>query len=255
MTLDRVRCSGVDFSGLHFDEFSSFASEFDGCDFSETTFGTFSGGASGVGGTLFSGQTWPQSVYRNCVFRRTRFPQPVFLGNVRFEKCVFDRSRLRGMTWTQEAEFVGCTFLGRVREVNFWGLPVLHQWPPFEKVPLGRGRNEFTGNDFSRAEVEWVAFKHIDLDAQKWPGLPDHALLDRISERVPAVLKLVGSWPDTPHRKQAWSNLEFLAAGTREHGVDDKALVHRLVIGNRLPPELRDEVFKALGDDHRLIQQ
>ncbi|MED7924278.1 hypothetical protein SMD20_08545 [Nonomuraea sp. LP-02] len=51
--------------------------------------------------------------------RRTRFAEYTFFGNVRFERCVFDRSRLRQQTATFDAEFVDCVFIGRVRAMNF----------------------------------------------------------------------------------------------------------------------------------------
>ncbi|MFF0306862.1 pentapeptide repeat-containing protein [Streptosporangium sp. NPDC004379] len=269
VTFDRARLVNVDFSGMRFTDFSVHDSTFEGCDFSGAAFERLSLGLTGMprpeggmdrprsgfrplGAVLGrltpdrgtrvprSGADWPRSVFRDCVFRRTRFAPLTFFGNVRFENCTFDRSRLTGQTLTFEAEFVGCVFLGRVRNVNFWGRPSDH-----ERGRLGRDRNDFTGNDFTGAELDDVAFRHIDLRAQRFPGPPGHAILDRIGERVDAVLPLVERWPDPRHRETARSCLEFLADEAAEYN-DDEALVSPSRMGPKLPPALREELFEAL---------
>ncbi|MEV4296605.1 pentapeptide repeat-containing protein [Microbispora rosea] len=234
---DRARLVNVDFSGMRFADVIVERSEFAGCDFSGTAFDNLSMGA-GLRRT-WRGDRWPQSVFRDCVFRRTRFASLTSFGNVRFERCVFDRSRLRRQTFTTEAEFVGCVFSGRLRDVTFWGRPTGDQ------AALGRERNAFTGNDFTAAELDDVAFRHIDLHAQRWPGPPGYALLDRVSTRVRAVLPLVEAWPDPKHREEARFSLEFLAGNAVEHN-DDHAVVSPPDMGRRLPPALRQELFEAL---------
>lgn len=238
VTFDRARLVDVDFSGTRFAEFTVHDSEFEGCDFTGVVFERLSM-ATTCGQGTWDGVGWPQSVFRDCVFRRTRFPLSTHFGNVRFERCTFDRSRLRDQPHTFAAEFVGCVFLGRVRNVNFWGRPTQNQ------AALGRDRNDFTGNDFTGAELEDVAFRHIDLQAQRWPGPPRYALLDRISARVVAVLPLVEQWPDARHREKARLNLGFLA-DTALDGNDDQALVSPLDMGRKLPPALREELFEAI---------
>ncbi|WP_068927383.1 pentapeptide repeat-containing protein [Planobispora rosea] len=237
MIFDRARLVDVDFSGMRLAGFSVHNSTFEGCDLSGTAFDRLSMGATCVQGP-WDGVDWPQTIFRGCTFRRTRFPPLTFFGNVRFERCVFDRSRLRNQTSTSEAEFVDCVFLGRVREVNFWGRPTEHQ------TSLGRDRNDFTGNDFTGAELDYVAFHHIDLRAQRFPGLPGYALLDRISERVEKVLPLMERWPDARHREEAGFSLEFLADRALEQN-DDQALVSPADMGRKLPPALREELFEA----------
>lgn len=237
VTFDRARLVNVDFSGTRFADFSAHGSEFESCDFSGAVFERLSMGITRMGGR-WDGTGWPQSVFRDCVFRRTRFAPFTFFGNVRFERCVFDRSRLRDQTSTFEAEFVDCVFRGRVRNINFWGRPTDHQ------AALGRDRNDFTGNDFTGAELDYVAFHHIDLQAQRLPGPPGYALLDRVSERVEAVLPLVERWPDARHREEAGFSLEFLADSALEQN-DDQALVSPLEMGRKLPPALREELFEA----------
>lgn len=120
VTFDRARLVNVDFSGTRFAEFTVHGSEFEECDFTNAIFEQLSMGTTCVRGT-WDGAGWPQSVFRGSVFRRTRFAPSTFFGNVRFERCTFDRSRLRDQTSTFEAEFVDCVFLGRVRNINFWG--------------------------------------------------------------------------------------------------------------------------------------
>ncbi|MFD0474617.1 hypothetical protein ACFQ0B_45070 [Nonomuraea thailandensis] len=109
---------------------------------------------------------------------------------------------------------------------------------------LGRDRNDFSGNDFTAAELDNVSFRHIDLRAQRFPGLPGYALLGRITERARAVLPLVDNWPDDKHRQEARSALEFLA-DTARAWTDDQALVSPARLGRRLPPALREELFAA----------
>ncbi|GIH91651.1 pentapeptide repeat-containing protein [Planobispora siamensis] len=239
VAFDRARLMDVDFSEMRFTDFSVHNSTFENCDFSDTAFEQLSLGRIGMHGSR-DRIGWPQSVFRDCIFRRTRFAPRTFFGNVRFERCLFDRSRLRGQTATSEAEFVDCVFLGRVREVNFWGRPNDH-----DQAALGRNRNDFTGNDFTGAELEYVAFHHIDLQTQHLPGLPGYALLDRINERVNAVLPLIERWPDPRHRQVARFSLEFLADTAVEQN-DDHALVSPLNMGRKLPPALREELFEAL---------
>ncbi|WP_432926831.1 pentapeptide repeat-containing protein [Microbispora sp. CA-135349] len=240
---DRARLVNADFSGTRFADFSSHAGEFEGCDFSGAAFEYLSLGATAAEGT-WDRVSWPQSVFRDCVFRRTRFAPRTFFGNVRFERCVFDRARLRQQTFTTEAEFVDCVFSGRLREINFWGRP------PRDETALGRERNAFTGNDFTAAELDHVAFRHIDLHAQRWPGPPGYALLDRVSARVRAVLPLVESWPDERHREEAHFSLKLLAGRAVERN-DDHAVVSPPDMGRRLPPALREELFEAFRDTSR----
>ncbi|GAA3170634.1 hypothetical protein [Nonomuraea salmonea] len=228
---DRMRLVDVDFSAMRFVCFLSRGSEFDGCDFSGTAFDQLLLGAPGDGAVR------PQSVFRGCVFRRTQFPTLTAFGNVRFEGCTFERSRLRLQTNTHEAEFVDCVFAGPIRGVNFWGRPY-----DFDQAALGRDHNDFSGNDFTAARLDDVAFHHIDVRAQRFSG---HALLDRFTERAKAVLPLIDRWPDAEHRDMARLTLEFLIADAPER-IDDVALVSPADLGRKLPPALREELFAAL---------
>jgi len=157
--LERVRLTGVDLSRLRFDSFWAYDSEFVRCDFTRAVFGR-AGLAATTAEQRWDGRSWPVTAYRECDFTRTRLPPRAFLGNARFENCLFDSAFVRTAS-TQEAQFVGCTFRGRVK-ARFWGRPDGHL------DALGRDRNDFTGNDFTAADVTGVTFRDIDLGDQRF---------------------------------------------------------------------------------------
>ncbi|MBX6355481.1 MAG: pentapeptide repeat-containing protein [Micromonosporaceae bacterium] len=234
----RARMVDVDFSGLRFSHFVAYDSVFERCDFSRTAFDHASMGATGHGGRQWDGRTWPVTVYRECRFTRTRLLPDTFWGNARFERCVFDGARLRGFYATHEAQFVDCTFRGKIHDVNFWGTPTGHT------SALGRDRNAFTGNDFTGAELIGVSFRHIDLYAQRFPGLPGYAVLDRVDQRVAAALAAMTDWPaeiKTEAAEYLRISVEFAIAYNDGH-----ALVSHDWIGRRLPPDTRDQIFSLL---------
>jgi hypothetical protein len=126
VSIAHARMVDVDFSGLRFSSFGAHDSAFERCDFSRTAFDHASFGTTGYGGGRWDELTWPATVYRECVFARTRLLPQTFFGNARFEHCVFDRAHLRGLTFTHKAQFVECTFRGKIQDVNFWGTPTEH---------------------------------------------------------------------------------------------------------------------------------
>jgi uncharacterized protein YjbI with pentapeptide repeats len=228
----------VDFSGQTFESFSVHASTLEGCDFTSTSFEQLSLAATFHGGDQWDRRYWPQTVYRGCAFERTRFAEHTFWGNARMERCRFDRSRMRSMIFTQQVEFVECTFLGKIHGVNFWGRPTQHQ------AALGRTTNEFRGNDFTGARLTGVSFRHIDLRSQLFPGLPDYAVLDRMATRTAAALVTTAAWGDPAVARDAEFSLRFIANSAEEHG-DGWALVSPDSFGD-LPPERRQELFDLL---------
>jgi uncharacterized protein YjbI with pentapeptide repeats len=235
-----ARLVGVDLSGLDFAGFLAHDSVFERCDFTRASLGHVLFGATGYG---FRGRwderAWPRTVYRECVFTRTRIPPNAFFGNARFEGCVFDGARLRDQTSTGEAEFVDCTFRGKVQDVNFWGVPGHYT------EALARDRNEFAGNDFTGAELISISFRHIDLGAQQFPGLPGYAVLDRVDRRVAAALETIAEWPEGDHKRHAMWSLQFEADNAAKYN-DGHALVSREWIGMRIPPDRREEIFWML---------
>ncbi|MEU1244250.1 hypothetical protein ABZ388_28190 [Micromonospora parva] len=235
----QARMVGVDFSGLRFPSFLAHDSVFERCDFSRTAFDHVLFGATGYGGERWDELSWPETVFRECVFARTRIPPEAYFGNVRFERCAFDGARLRDLTSTHNAQFVGCVFRGKIQDVNFWGTTTERN------AALGRDRNAFSDNDFTGAELLNVAFRHIDLDAQRFPGLPDYAVLNRVDQRVEAALAAMADWPDDETKtKAAWS-LRFAADWAIKYN-DGHALVSRNWASRRLPPGVRDQIFWML---------
>jgi uncharacterized protein YjbI with pentapeptide repeats len=249
VSFERARLVQVDISDWTFESFRSFNSVFERCDFSRVTFESVALGSTGPAGTQWNHVAWPQSVYRDCVFERTRFGSDnTFFGNARFERCLFDRAKLRKMVFTQEVEFVDCEFRGKVQEVNFWGRP------KDRDMVLGRDRNEFRGNDFTQAELVWVAFNDIDLRAQTFPGLPNYALLDRFDERAAAALAIIETWPDEGVKEKLRFNLEFLAEGAGRNDRRDRLISRTGPELGKVPPDVRSRVFDLLVDQGHIQQ-
>lgn len=226
-----ARMVNVDFAAVQLSRLEVRSSVLEGCDFTRAAFDS-----------LDLGWGTGQSVYRDCLFRRTRFAAHTFWGNTRFERCLFDGARLRNMIQTFDAEFVDCVFRGKLREINFWGRPA----DGGPNRPPGRAPvNDFRGNDFTEADLAGVAFNGIDLRAQRFPGLPDYAVLDRMPERTDAVSALVDAWPDDETKRSALFSLRLEAELAAEHNAG-AALVSRTNFGYRLPPDVRSQLFDLL---------
>jgi hypothetical protein len=220
----------VDLAGQSFDWFGAYGGVFLRCDFSETTFQQFSVGHE------------KQTRFVECVFRRTRFPLAnTYFGDVRFERCVFDGARLRDLR-VDTAEFIDCTFRGRVWHTIFFGTPTGSTGRP------DRSRNEWRGNDFSAADLVDVDFRDIDLRAQRWPADHDeYALIDRVDDRVDAATAAAEQ-----HSDRALRALERLRTRKRDpHGF---VLVRRRELGRSLPPQVRDVLWARLVGDYSDVQ-
>jgi uncharacterized protein YjbI with pentapeptide repeats len=236
-----ARLTGVDLSGLRFAHFLAHDSVFDGCDFSNTAFDHPLFGSTTYG-RQWDGKSWPVTVYRNCTFTRTRFPPDTYFGNARFENCLFDRARWRTQTSTDVAQFVDCTFRGKLHDFRFWGR-IEPTWT--DVAALGRDRNDFTGNDFTGADLVYGDFRGIDLRAQRFPGPPGYALLDRVDRRVAAALDAIAGWPDDEKARIPTTTLTRHAAEALAEN-DGYALVSADWIGLRVPPDVRRRVFDLL---------
>lgn len=194
VVLEACRYEDVSFAKLRFDYFGSHGSTFDRCDFT----GARLRGSLGLGVV--------DSVYRECRFGRSDlrgiYPGP---GTARFERCSFENVRLKTFI-AHHAEFVECVFTGTVQGVMFWG----HGLSDAEQ----RYRNEFQGNDFSRAKLVDVGFAGgIDLLAQRLPHDPAHVFLDRWPERVAHARAEILRWTELDERRDALEMLEFFSTG------------------------------------------
>jgi hypothetical protein len=74
----------------------------------------------------------------------------------------------------------------------------------------GRGKNEFVGNDFREADLDDVAFRDIDLDAQLLPQGAEYIRLRGFQGRVKAVRKEVKTWPQEAARADAEEMLRLI---------------------------------------------
>jgi uncharacterized protein YjbI with pentapeptide repeats len=181
--------TGVDFGGIALAGFSALRSTFVDCRFDGIRFGRPPGlGRRG------------RSLYRNCSFRGVDFPRGAFIGQARFESCVF-QGRIN--EWFSFAgEFIDCTFGGEVARSKFSGRP----WGPSVEPPRVlepmRDRNEFRGNDFTRCELRDITFvRGIDIGAQRWPSSPKYVRLDRLHLRLARAREIITRWPEPDARR------------------------------------------------------
>lgn len=166
-----TRVSNVRFTGQRVFDFGAEGAEFINCTFVNCEF------ENGTLGYL------PGAVYANCDFVGIDF-QHVDPGVSRFDHCAFESGRVSGWRATA-AEFVGCSFTGRVVDSVFFGRPFGAYAKPLAGI---RTRNEFVGNNFSAAELEDVDFREgIDLDLQEWPHSDAYAVIHDWPARVAAI--------------------------------------------------------------------
>lgn len=125
------------------------------------------------------------TTYADCCFDEMSLSQSL-VGPARFERCSFERVNIRGLS-CDAAEFVECTFSGKLQRAYFNGTPS-EEW----RGVLHRAKNQFVHNDFSRAALTDVEFRTgIDLTAQKLPsderlyiyGARPREALQRLRER------------------------------------------------------------------------
>ncbi len=98
-----------------------------------------------------------------------------------FEGCRWDRHHLRNV------DLVDNVFLGVVESLTLWGRDV----PIVEGLLRPRPRpNEIRGNDFRRADLRGLALRaEVPVRDQLWPESPSCAVVDRVPERVAAILE------------------------------------------------------------------
>ncbi|MDQ6878464.1 MAG: hypothetical protein M3082_12390 [Candidatus Dormibacteraeota bacterium] len=243
--LERTRLESVDFSGLVFDHFYAAGASFIGCDFSDTRFAQLGFGQPQIqrswGWAIRPGDPrYAQTVYEACLFRKTRFdPDNTHFGNARFVRCVFDQSWLRNLIFTHTAEFLECRFVGKVIECNFWGDIEI----PDEPKRVGRTTNEFRGNDFREADLIWVGFHHIDLDAQQWPESGEYAIVADPQRRIEAGIDQAQATLSAEDMNHILPELNLLA---RLYNDERQVLVRRSELARRTPPHIQQKLWEFL---------
>jgi hypothetical protein len=235
----------VDFSGLDFELFYAAGANFVRCDFSDTSFFQLGFGQPQIQKDFMRSiavgdPRYPQTIYEDCVFRRTKFdPANTSFGSARFVRCLFDRAWLREIFGTRSAEFIDCRFVGKIVDCTFFGtIP-----DPDTAKRVGRNTNAFRGNDFREAELIWVGFREIDLDAQRWPESGEYAILTDPPRKIEAAIEkarrtLVGN-----HLEEVVSALTVLA---RIHAGERQALVKRWELSYQAPPKVQEELWDLL---------
>jgi uncharacterized protein YjbI with pentapeptide repeats len=240
----------VDFSGLDFDLLYAAGASFVRCDFSDATFFQLGFGQPQVQKDYLrpiavGDPRYPQTVYEDCIFRRTKFdPANTHFGNARFVRCLFDRAWLREMLFTHSAEFVDCRFVGKVVECNFFGTIS----DPDTVKRVGRRTNAFRGNDFREADLIWVGFREIDLDAQRWPESEDYAILTDPSTKIEAAIERARATLADNDLDQVLSALAVLA---RIHAGERQALLKRWELSLEAPAPLQQKVWDLLLPEPR----
>lgn len=190
VALDRATLADVDFRKVRFERFALSGCVFVNCDFRDIRFDRkFQ--------PLFASAR--QSVFRDCRFDGSdlRRMQP---SQARFERCSFEGAVIEKWSSTL-AEFVECTFAGPIVGSRFYGRP----WgTEIGRLDPRRARNEFRGNDFSRADLQETVFlMGIDVDAQRWPEGDEYVRMDRIHQRLTRAREEILRWKDLKARNAA----------------------------------------------------
>ncbi len=231
LMLSRATVRDADFSRVTFDQFAPEGCTFEHCDFGGQTLDRRYQ-------PLFSSRR--QSVFRDCRFDGADLTG-VRPGQARFERCSFANARIDA--WESfTAEFIDCTFAGRIVNARFYGRP----WGSgAERLDPARKTNAFTGNDFHSADLVGVIFIHgIDISKQRWPEGSQYVVLDRIHQRIAKARLGVLEWRDHRARQEA---LDMLQAASLLYA-------HQMtVIGRRVderwsaPPAVQERVWDALA--------
>lgn len=157
---------------------------------------------------------YPQTLFLECTFRGAVFQKGVSPFLARFERCSFDRAKIEEW-FTFCAEFVDCSFAGaRIIGSRFFGTPSeCYGWLQFRHR---RKRNEFSGNDFSEAELIDTMFSAgIDLDAQRLPTSPEYLRINDAQRRIAEARARIGSW-DAAAKREITSLLNALESESRD---------------------------------------
>lgn len=229
--LSRVTVRDADFRRVTFDQFAPEGCTFEHCDFSGQTLDRRYQ-------PLFSSRK--QSVFRDCRFDGADLAG-VRPGQARFERCTFADARIDA--WEAfTAEFVDCTFSGRVLNVRFYGKP----WGSHAgELDPARAVNTFTGNDFRKADLIGTLFIHgVDISKQRWPEGAQYVTLDRIHQRIARARLGVLEWRDHKARQEA---LDMLQAASLLYAHQMTVISRRVDERWTAAPAVQERVWDALG--------
>jgi uncharacterized protein YjbI with pentapeptide repeats len=226
-----VTLESEDYSNRTVDEWISIESRFTRCRFAKIR-------AKAV---KFAAGKQP-SVYVECIFDGSKLSE-ISAGPARFERCSFEKVTIKGIR-CHEAEFVNCTFSGRIEGGFFNGTPD----PEWQSI-LKRSRNEFIGNDFLRADLRDIDFRTgIDLTLQQLPHDPSKYLICLNPEpKLDALHRRFLSCRDLERREQAFIVLESLRSEVR----DGQAQL--FICKDSMEPfdeQLMEEIYAVLAEDN-----
>ena len=181
-----------------------------------------------------------QSVFRGCRFDGADLVR-ADPGQTRFEDCSFADAKIE--KWhAYTAEFVGCRFAGPLVQSKFYGRP----WGlGAQRLDPKRATNEFTGNDFSQADlVETIFIQGIRFNEQRWPEGPEWIHVDRFHQRSQRARAAVMRWKDLEGRPDA---LNMLVRLQTLYGEQTEIVCRRIDPRSKVPPATQERVWQVLS--------
>lgn len=225
---------GTDFSAIARNvSFTSIGCVFESCDFGRMRSRSVS----------FGGGTKP-SRYVQCKFDGSKLIN-LSVGLARFEQCSFLNVDIEGL-FTHAAEFVDCTFSGKLRRSVFFG----RVCGVYEKDVDGlkRAINEFRGNDFSSMQFIDVDFRAgVDLTLQRLPSGDNYLYLENAEEKLSNLREKYVLQPASERRREVFDFLQSVEEEVR-NGQRDLFLCK-----DSLPPMSRGTI-DAIWEDLRVFE-
>jgi hypothetical protein len=145
-----------------------------------------------------------RSRYIECCFDGARF-RSLAPGNARFVGCTFRDVEIDEF-YGHRVEFVDCVFSGRIARGYLNGTRDRTRLPV-----LARRKNEISGNDFSKCDLNDFAFRTgVDLTRQKLPGGPPYLYLEDAARALENGRAAVNSWEEADIRRSATVLLDII---------------------------------------------
>jgi hypothetical protein len=176
-----------------------------------------------------------RSYYIDCIFDGSRFTH-LNPGPARFERCEFRNVHITDL-FSHGAEFVDCTFSGKLKGALFYGNVV-----GIDAEHTTRAHNEIRGNDFSALKMIDCDFRQgVDLRLQKLPAGDDYLYLRDAERKLQALRQRYLQQPASKLRADVicfldWQEEQvregqaelFLCAGTWFEPADEKKIWREL---------------------------